>query len=1141
MEWVALEEVAAGSARLVALKLATGERRGLYHSNHAFPLRASLHPRGIRIAVDAVSKSPLRGDVRARVGVVNLESGGIGWLRQSLDPKWRIGGAVFDDSGARLALEGAYGGAPLPDLYVYQVGFHGNSIRDKIVAGAGSKDRLGIRRPLFLPGGEQVVFLRNTRADGAWEVCLLDLTHTGDSAVSLEGRAPSALTLTLTDGAQAQPENGLCYCEPLRRVFFVGRTRPRGRQQIRWAALDGGGWQALSQEFLRVEDMCVAPGGELIAFAADGQLWLADVETGASVPLIGGDASSTHRGLTFDLDAGQLLFCTTDESGGYVRRLHLESRLIEDMYDLGHNVTVIGMTALPTTPLLEKLPVEDDAAAWKPGASAPGKYPWATEISSTSPSMVTEVQDTRAESTTGTDVHDLAPDHTDDSATDATDVTADNTVEDLAGADSADGSGSGDTARTQVTDAPVGEPRPLAVPGRVAAHSIGTTPAPFETRVDETEPHFAPIPEAVLTSTPPQSDPAGSWSSPSESTDSGAIGADSEAVWRASIPPRASDFGVWMSRLGEDIDPAMPLRSLERMRGDPMLSDIAAQWLDAQIARTEAEPEAVTDLVFAIGASAHLGNQRAAPSLEHLCRRMRDRLAEADALPEVEEHFALAALRHIRGIASEFRFAEVYDHYETILAQTANALHRGGDAAAQELMQSFAGLYRAMLSETVPEAEAAPLAAPAPMTVGRANDAVAIARPVASPVTTAPDSAPIPMAEAVRVAMMAGIGPDLERVAPFSPAAPTADPISTAEIAPVAEPIRADEIAPATAEMDRPIREVPYAPAASPEALRPAPQLAQAAPDSSHGEASEQARTADHGPEIAAPQAAVPLSMSPFHEGDEERVRNRVAAAEETEWARLRAAAEGHGAPVAEIRLPEDEDVEWEQLRAVAERDNGAGEDEEAEWARRRAAAAPPENHRQLIGQPVAPQVDPALSPRIGSSRPTPVQRSSRARFPNRSSDGWRPFEQGRSLYPTPKPRRRITDAFTGSHSTASLSIEAAGVAPRAVSTTAVVAAVAGVAQILVGTVLGAALIAMGAAGLVAGAGLLGERRWGWLTALVALPVNAAVLIYYAFGTLPMWVPAPALLAGAAVAIGLEIALLQPRIRTRFDPRRRRF
>ncbi|HIF22512.1 MAG TPA: hypothetical protein EYQ27_11555, partial [Gemmatimonadetes bacterium] len=140
--------------------------------------------------------------------------------RQSLDPKWRIGGAVFDDTGGRLALEGAHGGAPLTDIYVLSITLSGNSVREKIIAGAGNRKHLGCVGPHFLPGGEQLLYFHNTRPDGAWELGLLDLTCSGDSAFSLEGRAPSVLALSLTDGAAAIPEAGIEYCEALGQAFF---------------------------------------------------------------------------------------------------------------------------------------------------------------------------------------------------------------------------------------------------------------------------------------------------------------------------------------------------------------------------------------------------------------------------------------------------------------------------------------------------------------------------------------------------------------------------------------------------------------------------------------------------------------------------------------------------------------------------------------------------------------------------------------------------------------------------------------------------------------------------------------------------------------------------------------------------------
>jgi hypothetical protein len=342
-----LEEVDEGAARLVALRPSTGERWVLFRSEHPFPLRPSVHASGTRVALDAVSRNVLRGEYRARVGVLNLETGSMSWLRQSLDPRWRIGGAVFDDRGERLCVEGAYGGAPLTELYVYDVKLDGAGLHETVVAGAAQHAGLGAASPRFLPGGTGLVYLQNARPDGAWEVHALDLERSGDSAASMGGRAPSVADERLTDGAHAIPETGIAVNGRRGRVFYAAHARGRTRQRVRWTPLDGGGIVDLGREHLRIEELAVAPDGETVVYAADGQVWLGDVDSCEVIPLLGGDATCSHRGLLFDDDGRTLWVSTTADDGATLRRIDLETRVAADVVTFGPGVSVVSALSFP--------------------------------------------------------------------------------------------------------------------------------------------------------------------------------------------------------------------------------------------------------------------------------------------------------------------------------------------------------------------------------------------------------------------------------------------------------------------------------------------------------------------------------------------------------------------------------------------------------------------------------------------------------------------------------------------------------------------------------------------------------------------------------------------------------------------------
>jgi hypothetical protein len=373
VQWIVVEQVDDGGARLVALRLSDGARRLLFATEQPLPLHASVHPKAARVAVDVPSRGTQGGRPRTRVGLLNLERPGMGWLRQSLDPKWRVGHATFDDTGTRLALEGAWDGVPISDIYAYSVSFSGNSVREEPLGGAGNPARLGCRQVRFLEGGKQLIYLRKTQLEGGYEVCLLDLDRDGESAALLEGRAPSRLTLTLTEGAEAVPEVSMAWCGAIKQVFWVGLARGGTRQQVRTARVGVRPHTDLGPSHLRIEEICVARGGELLACSADGQVWLTDVESGASVAIVDGKQGVSHRGLCFDEAQGRLLFCTNDGQGSRLRALDLGTRSVRDLHTLG-TASVVGLIALADEPeiaarmegfvsVAEPAPPADDATA----------------------------------------------------------------------------------------------------------------------------------------------------------------------------------------------------------------------------------------------------------------------------------------------------------------------------------------------------------------------------------------------------------------------------------------------------------------------------------------------------------------------------------------------------------------------------------------------------------------------------------------------------------------------------------------------------------------------------------------------------------------------------------------------------------
>ncbi|MCB9539721.1 MAG: hypothetical protein H6704_26210 [Myxococcales bacterium] len=760
MDWILVEEVDDDGARLSALRLADGVRRLLYESDYDLPLRPSLHPEGRRVAVDAVARNVLRGEYRARVGLVNLEKPGVGWLRESLDPKWRIGGAVFDDTGGRLALEGAYDGAPLPDIYVYSLAFSGNSVREEVIAGVGNRKQLGCVRPHFLPGGEQLVYLANNRPDGAWEVCLLDLTQSGDSAFGLEGRAPSVLSLALSDGAQAVPEAGLAYSASTRRVVFVGRARGGTRQRVRTVPLAGGACAEVGKSHLRIEDVAVSPEGDRVAWSADGQIWLADVDGGACRSVVQGASDASHRGLAFDAQGGRLLFVTNDPEGARLRAVRLTDRVVETLRDLG-DVTVVGVQAVPDdAPMaqrLEALPAAGqsaDVGADDAGATVVQRRPPVDDGGpATLVERVEEAPDPEEEEDASAD--DAAAGADEAAAPAAEAQPADSTAavelaadaeqaadDEAAGDEAAAAAGSPSVAAADDAAAPeaaqaapddaamadqaagsaASAPESRAGGGPMTRRGSTTRPRPWgprpkprrrqtttrrrRTRQQGPRPATRP-PRRRVTRRRPRSPGARGRGQPGDPAPKPAPGPKASPVRPVAAfaaPTPSTDFVAWMRGLPAHPDPGAELSRLTGLRGDVRVRDAAQLHLSRQLRRLADDPERVTDAVFAISAVALLRMNRGRALLVELCGRARERLDLSGGLPEAEEHFALAALRYVDGRTSAFDPMDVYAEYEAMFTQATEALDRSGEAAAQAVMESFGSLYREQLVQVLDDA-----------------------------------------------------------------------------------------------------------------------------------------------------------------------------------------------------------------------------------------------------------------------------------------------------------------------------------------------------------------------------------------------------------------------------------------------------
>ncbi|MCA9541544.1 MAG: hypothetical protein KC620_21750, partial [Myxococcales bacterium] len=676
MRWIVAEAIDDARACLIALRLADGARRMLFESPQTTPLRAALHPELRRIAVDVSARNAVRGEARSRVALLNLDKQGRNWLHQSLDPRWRIGGATFADTGRRLALEGAYDGAPFAEIYVYDLALSRVATTEKLLAGVRNPLGLACARPVFLPGGDQLVYLRQTRADGGWGLALLDLARPGAADTRPGDRAPSAFTEPLADRLDIVPEGGLVPMPKRRSVLCVGRVRGGARQQLHAAPLSGAEPVPLGHSHNRIGAVATTPDGRQVAYVADGGVFVVDLDRGETHEAVTRDAALSPTGLLISPDGALLWMAVQGPDRTLINAVSLAAPQPVTVADLG-DVTVVALHAVPDAPeIIARL----DAQA----------------------------ADEQAAPT--------------DAPEGATAVTA-----------LPDGEG-GDTAVVRI-DGP-GETEDATVDGPLMATSVHTAPEaapPVPTVVSATPRKPRQARSSVVLAPPSELDPgedehtmldaAPTVSSITELGDSALMEAEDDveeleadsvdASQGSSVPdgadlpdPRA-DFSMFMAAVGQAADPAQALASLARFAGDAKLGEAAARSLEATITLAESDPGATTMLIFAVTAAGQLRARAARPALRRLCQRAHDRLDEHGALPEVEEHFALAALKAIADAQVRFAAMPIFEEYESILTQLADLRGAEGERQKAFFVQRYAaGLAEVLVTTAAEDAEA---------------------------------------------------------------------------------------------------------------------------------------------------------------------------------------------------------------------------------------------------------------------------------------------------------------------------------------------------------------------------------------------------------------------------------------------------
>ncbi|MBU0551140.1 hypothetical protein KJ940_06560, partial [Myxococcota bacterium] len=768
MDWLIVELLDDEGACLLGLRAADGAAWTVYRHKKEAPLRAALHPDGGRLAVDSVASARVRGKLRTRVGLVNLERQGMGWLRLSLDPKWRVGGAAFDDQGRRLAIEGYYDEAALPAIYVFSINPNGNSLREEMIAGAGSVTGLACVRPIFLPGGAQLVFFESTSAEGDWALRRLDLDEPGTSAGTLKdkGAPPSVGLVNLTDDSDAVPEVGAV--TDGERLFFVGRARGGKRQRLRWVSLEGGHVHDLFKNHLKIESLCIDRQGARLAWAADGRVWISDID-GEPRCLLEPEAGRTHTGLSFTPDGQALFFASNDPDGGEVCRVDMAGR-VEVLTKL-EDVTLLGLHPLPPNAARDAY---FEAEAKQPTSSKPAA-PVDRRVSTVideglddepARSLERESGGQHPETGAGTAqvrLVDLEP-KAEPPKAEAPKVEPPK-AEPPKPPKAEPSKAEPPKAEPPKAEPPKAEP-PKAEPPKaelpkveLPRPKISLPPAPPAPKLSglpslnlgggglkpglgvpklslsapSATPALRPVGlsletakntlpeeiEVVEAAEAPQAPPLlgvarvefplDALTSADEAAliDDGfeALGTQEVSLNAPSDPALDSlevlnpalDFLPWLKRLSREGDPSERLKGLEAQREDMRLIEACEAELRRRLKEAADDKEG---LVLIISAAAHLELRSGRALLKPTLKRARQRV-EAGDLPEIEEHYALAAVRYIQGDRPRFTQAVVFAEYERMYTGLVEILEARGEGAAAEAMSNQLRLYKREIDQVL--------------------------------------------------------------------------------------------------------------------------------------------------------------------------------------------------------------------------------------------------------------------------------------------------------------------------------------------------------------------------------------------------------------------------------------------------------
>lgn len=270
VDWLLLETQTGAGGQVLALRISDDARRVVHRGDQKDPLRAALDPTGRMVAVDIRSRSNLSGSERQRAALVHLERGDRIWLPQSLDRRWRLSGVTFDETGRRLAFEGARDGDSPTEIYVADFEVSGFSIRDTPIAVLRHPDGLALREPTFINDGETLLFFEEIAGGRGDRLCWTNLAATAQDTEwpLINEFAPLVADLELISS------RGLVYDREAQAVYVVARGHAGDTEQIYRVPLDGGSPRPVSPAHGEIEVMAIAAGEDRLAYAADEALRL---------------------------------------------------------------------------------------------------------------------------------------------------------------------------------------------------------------------------------------------------------------------------------------------------------------------------------------------------------------------------------------------------------------------------------------------------------------------------------------------------------------------------------------------------------------------------------------------------------------------------------------------------------------------------------------------------------------------------------------------------------------------------------------------------------------------------------------------------------------------------------------------------